>query len=319
MKITFKDVGQGDSIIIEWNDEGVNKVGIIDCKKKGNSNPVVKHLEEKKYSEIEFIILSHPHLDHYSGFLELFEYIESNYITVNLFGNTLKDIGPGYWEWFEVSPEDSRILADIVRKSEVLSNSGLLKKHFYVSEFVRLPIKGIEMHALSPSHLEIKAYQNDVQFDAIINKKQASKAANYLSSLFYIKKGDSLILLTSDVEKITFDRIYSEGSLNDHLFCLCQAPHHGSYNNYHDNFWNNLKTVDGKNVVFSSGMNEKYKHPHLITVKSFANNGYRINPTNIVYGIQEFLDEIDNKTLILDTISEIDEESITGGDKIFTF
>ncbi|MBN9284498.1 MULTISPECIES: hypothetical protein [unclassified Flavobacterium] len=318
MKITFKDVGQGDSIIIEWTDK-VDKVGIIDCKKKGKSNPVVEHLAEKGYSEIEFIILSHPHSDHYSGFLELFDYIEQNKINVNLFGNTLKEIGSGYWEWFEVSSEDTRILAEIVRKSDSLSDLGLLKKHFYVNEFVQLPINGIEMHALSPSHLEIKTYQEEVKFDAIVNKKHASKAANYLSSLFYIKKGDSVVLLTSDTEKVTFDRIHNEGRLNEYSFCLCQAPHHGSYNNYHDNFWDNLKTVDGKDVVFSSGINEKYKHPHLITVKSFVKNGYGINPTNIVYGIQEFLDEIDNKTLVLDTISEIDEESIVGGDKVFTF
>ena len=41
MKITFKDVGQGDSILLEWiDDEGVNKLGIIDCSKKGKEIPM---------------------------------------------------------------------------------------------------------------------------------------------------------------------------------------------------------------------------------------------------------------------------------------
>lgn len=319
MKITFKDVGQGDSIIIEWEDDRINKIGIIDCKKKGNTNPVINHLEEAGYAEIEFIILSHPHADHYSGFLELFQYIKNKRINVNLFGNTLKEIRPGYWEWFEVSSEDTRVLAEIVRESEELSEMGLLKKHFYVQEFTKVPVKGIEMFALSPSHTEIRTYQNEVKFDAIKNKKHASKAANYLSSLFYLKEGDNLVLLTSDVEKETFNRLHNEGHFNECLFCLCQAAHHGSYNNYDDAFWDNLKTIEEKNVVFSSGLNEQYKHPHLVTVKSFVRNGYKINPTNIIYGIQEFLDEVNDKALILDTISEIDEASIAGGDKVFVF
>ncbi|PIF45950.1 beta-lactamase superfamily II metal-dependent hydrolase [Chryseobacterium sp. 52] len=319
MKITFKDVGQGDSIIIEWSDNGVNRIGIIDCNKKGGTNPVVEHIQQLQCSEIEFIILSHPHSDHYSGFLELFYYLENNNICINHFGHSFSTISVEYWKWFEVTSSESKNLSEIIHKANQLRALGILKKFFLVTEHVKLPINGIEISTLSPSHAELEIYQNQVKFDAIVNKKQASKAANYLSSLFYIKKGDSTVLLTSDVEKNTFDRIHNDGSLNDHLFCLCQAPHHGSYNNYHDIFWDNLKTIDVKNVVFSSGINEKYKHPHLITVNSFVNNGYGINPTNLVYGIQEFLDEIDSKTLILDSISEIDEESITGGDKVFTF
>ncbi|HEV8506975.1 MAG TPA: hypothetical protein VGQ53_16305 [Chitinophagaceae bacterium] len=77
MKITFKDVGQGDSILLEWVDvAGVRKVGIIDCKLKGKANPVIRHIDQNKYEQIEFIILSHPHEDHYSGLLQLLEYVE---------------------------------------------------------------------------------------------------------------------------------------------------------------------------------------------------------------------------------------------------
>lgn len=319
MKITFKDVGQGDSIIIEWNDNGVNRIGIIDCNKKGGRNPIVEHLTQSNYAEIEFIVLSHPHSDHYSGFLDLFSFLEGNGIIIKNFGHSFSSISIEYWKWFEVTSSESKALSEIIHKANSLRESGILKKFFLVTENVKLPVNGIEITTLAPSHTEFEVYQKEVKFDSIENKKSASKAANFLSSLFYVKKDESLVLLTSDVEKITFERLNNEGVLNTHLFSLCQAPHHGSFNNYYDQFWNNLKTIDGKNVVFSSGLNEKYKHPHLATVKSFASQGYKINPTNLVYGIQEFLDEIDTKTLILDTISEIDEESIVGGDKIFEF
>jgi beta-lactamase superfamily II metal-dependent hydrolase len=321
MQVTFKDVGQGDSIIIEWKDREVNKIGIIDCKKKQKSNPVLTHLKDKGYSEIEFIILSHPHSDHYSGFEELLDFIEENNIIVNRFGNTLKEIGSGYWEWFEVSSEDTRQLAEIVRKADRLRTEvRLIKKYFYVFEDWNISLSPtIEMRSVSPSHDEIQIYQQLVKYDAIENKKEASKAANYLSSLFYIKKDGHHILLTSDAEKETFERIFRENRFKDIKFSLCQAPHHGSYNNYLDQFWDNLTTEENKDAVFSSGLNEQYKHPHLVTIKNFEKNGYKIHPTNIVYGIQEYLDDINKKAMILDTISALDEEGIVGGDKVFSF
>ena len=321
MQITFKDVGQGDSILIEWEDNDINKVGIIDCKKRQKSNPVIDHLKEKGYTEIEFIILSHPHSDHYSGFEELLDFIEEKGIVVNRFGNTLKEIGSGYWEWFEVSSEDTRQLAEIVRKADRLRNEvGLIKKYFYVFEDWNIPLSPtIEIRSISPAHEEIQTYQQLVKYDAIENKKQASKAANYLSSLFYIRKDGHNILLTSDVERETFARIDIEKRFQDIKFSLCQAPHHGSFNNYYDLFWDNLSTLEEKNAVFSSGLNEQYKHPHLATIKCFEKNGYRINPTNIVYGMQEYLEELNKKAMVLDTISEIDEGAIIAGDKIFSF
>ena len=321
MQITFKDVGQGDSILIEWTDNEINKVGIIDCKKRQKSNPIVDHLIEKGYSEIEFIILSHPHSDHYSGFEELLDFIEERKIVVNRFGNTLNDIGRGYWDWFEVSSEDTRQLAEIIKKANRLRDEvGLIRKFSYVSEDWSISLSPeIEIRSISPSHEEIQIYQQTVRYDAIENKKQASRAANYLSTLFYIKKDKYHILLTSDVEKITFDRIYKENRFQGIEFSLCQAPHHGSYNNYHQEFWDNLATSEKKDAVFSSGLNEQYKHPHLITIKSFEKNGYSIHPTNIVYGVQEFLDELNKEAMILDSISEIDERSIVAGDKVFLF
>lgn len=321
MQITFKDVGQGDSILIEWTVDGQSKVGIIDCKRNQKSNPTIDHIIAKGYKEIEFIILSHPHSDHYSGFLELLDFIEENGIIVHRFGNTLKEIGSGYWEWFEVLSDDTRLLAEIVRKADRLSSeAGLIKKHFYVFEDWNIPLSPtIEIRSISPSHDEIRLYQKLVKYDAIENKKQASKAANYLSSVFYIKKDGHNILLTSDAEKETFARIYNEKRFDGIPFTLCQAPHHGSYNNYHELFWDNLTTQANKNAVFSSGLNEQYKHPHLITIKSFEKNGYSIHPTNIVYGMQEYVDELNKKAMILDTISDINDEPFVAGDKTFSF
>lgn len=321
MQVTFKDVGQGDSIIIEWADNDIYKVGIIDCKKKGKLNPVVAHLKDRGYSEIEFIILSHPHIDHYSGFEELLDFIEDYKINVKLFGHTLIRIGSDFWKWFEVTSEDSRLIADIIRKADRLKKElGLIKKFVDVFENWTIPLsKTIQIKGIAPSYDEIELYQKAVDFNFNENKKQASNAANYLSTIISLTKDDSKILLTSDAEKEAFQRILNEGKLNGDYFSLCQAPHHGSYNNYLDTFWSSLNTTLKKNAVFSSGIHKHHKHPHIETVRSFKNNGYDLHSTNIVYGMQEYLEEIRDRSLVLDSISEIDEEYIPGEDKVFNF
>jgi beta-lactamase superfamily II metal-dependent hydrolase len=317
MKVTFKDVGQGDSIIIEWDVDGIPKVGIIDCKRNKKSNPVIQHISDK-YKEIEFIILSHPHSDHYTGFPELLSFIETNKILVNRFGFTIKEIGTKFWNWFEITSDETKVLEDIVKGVRRLRDElGLLKKIVPIEEDWSIPLgNGIEIRCIAPSFTEIEKYQRQIKLGFAYDK-QASKAANYLSTIFWLKDSSNNILLTSDAVKEVFERIHNESRFKDVNFIVCQAPHHGSYNCYSDIFWDNLIKPEDRKVVISSGLHETYCHPHLATIKEFEKNGYTIYPTNIVYGVQEYLDELSGSSLVLDMISEIDTSHICNGDKEF--
>ena len=82
MNVTFKYIGQGDSIILVWNDSGLVKVGIIDCNNHNGS--ILTHIKSLGSSIfIEFIVLSHPHDDHFSGLLDLILYLNDNNIPIN--------------------------------------------------------------------------------------------------------------------------------------------------------------------------------------------------------------------------------------------
>lgn len=320
MTLTFKDVGQGDSLLIEWVDKEKEKVGIIDCKKKGRQNPVLDHLINKKYTEIEFIILSHPHSDHFSGFEELLAYAEKENIIIHRFGHTIREIGEEYFEWFEAGNTEKRQLARIIKQANALNDKGVLKKFVLPTEDWHLEITNeIVLHSFSPSHDEIKKFQNAVKLNSKANKKAASKAANYLSTVFHLRVGDTHLLLTSDAERETFDRLHSENRMNDKPIKLGQAPHHGSSNNYSANFWNNLETHKDKLAIFSAGVNDQCHHPHLEVIQSFRKNGYGIRATNIVNGMEVYAKQIRKKTLVLDTISDISEDHLIGGDKSFNY
>ena len=282
MKITFKEVGQGDSIVLEWEYLGKKKVGIIDCKSKGGRNPVLEHI--KGYTQIEFIILSHPHSDHYSGFEELLEYADKESIVINFFAHTIRNIDKQYWEWFEVGNDESKKLARIIKKANLLHEKGLLIDFEYPVANWQIDLTdSICLKSLSPSHEEIRHYQEYVKLDSRIHKKEASRAANYLSTVFKLKIGNEHILLTADAENLTFERIQNRGHLNGIVFKVCQLPHHGSKNNYYEPFWENIETVPkGKEAIISAGEHEKYHHPDYEVVMRFHDDGYSIRSTNIV-------------------------------------
>lgn len=85
LKVSFKDVGQGDSVILEWEGYGKNLLGVIDCKRHEGKNPVLDYLKEIKCTDIFFLIMSHPHYDHCSGFVELIDYCLTNDIKIHHF------------------------------------------------------------------------------------------------------------------------------------------------------------------------------------------------------------------------------------------
>jgi beta-lactamase superfamily II metal-dependent hydrolase len=318
MKITFKDVGQGDSVILEWFDKKKNyRVGIIDCNLKGRSNPVVNHIEKSQPEMIDFIILSHPHKDHYSGMLELLDHVEKNNIKVLQFAHTLKGIGTLYWRWFEKNTSDLKLLIKIVRKLKILKEKDLIVRIQPLVENVHINLsENIRIVCLAPSHDEIEKYQETVKYRPEKNITKASAAANHLSSILKLNFRGKYALFTSDAEKTTFERVIKQHDLKDKKFLACQLPHHGSKRNHSPIFWDKIETSkDHKNVFISSGTHHQYHHPDYETVKWFYDKGFSIRATNIVYGMKKLKAILTQKTIMFDEISLIESEYFIRGDQ----
>lgn len=325
MKITFKDVGQGDSIIVEWIKDGINKIGIIGCCKKGKINPTLIHIENLKYSEIEFIILSHPHKDHYSGLFELLKYIEKNKIIVKRFSQTIMLAGPTvYWKYFEINSSDSRQLKQIIKKIRELFELNLIKKNDTLLDGKSFKIEdNIELECLAPCTDDVGLYQKIVKLDADINLKEASHAANLLSTVIKLQIDDNFILFTSDAECSALLGIINNYSakFKGAKFHVCQLPHHGSEKNNYEEFWQIVETIDDKHAIISAGQNKKYNHPSYSVIEKFNDDGYQIHCTNIVHGMTEFtnnLKALKKASLTLDGCSELAEEYLKSNDRVFT-
>lgn len=174
---------------------------------------------------------------------------------------------------------------------------------------------------LSPSYLETKEYLNILEFEPEKNRMKRSSAANLMSTLFKLRFDDKYILFTSDIEKISLERVTVK-NLNlfiDNQNILSQIPHHGSIKNHEPIFWSKINKVVNCEAVISVGEHKSYDHPSYLVVEYFDKTGFKVNSTNIINGMEEFLEKIKARSLILDTDSIIDETYYKSGDKVFTF
>jgi competence protein ComEC len=129
LRIRFLNVGQGDSIILEWQDitDLSWKIGIIDCNLYLNANPTLSYLIQNNYKEIEFILLSHPHSDHFSGMKALLLHCEKNQISIKYFFHTSEQV-PAYLKAACKSVTEQNELFELYKTVFRLYKSNLLEK-----------------------------------------------------------------------------------------------------------------------------------------------------------------------------------------------
>lgn len=320
MKITFKDVGQGDSIILEWSSNGSSKIGIVDCNLRGKKdNPVVSYLTRCNYARIEFIIISHPHSDHYSGMLDLLEYADQNNVFIGRIASTfmlgnLKE----YFKYFEITPQETDLLTSIRMKWVKMLKDRKIGREETLLDGKEMRIDDdVTLVSVAPSMEDIKDYQHIVKLDSKINLKEASRAANLLSTLLKVRYQDFHYLLTSDTEKTSFLRAYSNEPhhFDGISYYVCQIPHHGSKKNHAAKFWSNITNFKIQNAIASAG--EGYRHPSLSVLKAFYNSGYEVYCTNIISGMEDFAQMILDKQKALNTFSKPAPEYTKANDRTF--
>ena len=205
LKVTFKDVGHGDSIILEWIDQEVNKIAFIDCNISDNKRiPSVEYLKSRSdVKEIEFILLSHPHYDHYSGMNNLIKYCENEGITIKLFMHTAFT-NPKY---FVKTAVNSLIAKDALKelftsihrlfKSNIIQAQG-----FVTSDFRELSLTDkLKLKIIAPTTREFDRYYDNVELPDDEESCHNAPNANLLSTFIKIYSIDKYLLLTSDCSK----------------------------------------------------------------------------------------------------------------------
>lgn len=317
VKIHFKNVGQGDSIIIEWKDKEVSKCGLIDCNLFDGRNPTLEFIKDSYYKNIEFIILTHPHYDHFSGIPELFNWCLINNININSFLIT-SEIVPEYITTALKSATAKSSLSKLFKLARELRD----KTNMAIYTINDNPdtckvIEDWELSFLSPSSKEQDNFLRDVKSFSREEEFHNNPNGNWLSTLIFLKRKDECVLLTSDIEKDTLTRIKKDRKIYEKII-LGQVPHHGSKKNNNQIFWSLVRRKENTPMAISVGKN-KYGHPSNHVLKIFEKLQYNVVRTDL-NNTQINVNEDENVIDSLDSVSELIEEmsfSSKGKDLLF--
>ena len=244
-KIIFFNVGQGDSALIHFPN-GAKM--LVDC---GPDRTILNKLG--RYlpfydREIEYLLISHPDLDHYGGCTDVLKRYKVN----NIITNGEEKSGDSYW---------------LVWKKYMDAEGAQTK---VISAPVEMGIAGARLEFFSPNPLVVLP---------------GNAEGNNSSIVFRLTYGTTTVFFTGDMEAVLEKELVSlfcEFSSIKPMPCpalhsgFLKVGHHGSDSSSDDSF---LVSVNPDTAVISVGKN-RYGHPSLRVLKKLERVGAQIWRTN---------------------------------------
>jgi competence protein ComEC len=274
--ITSLDIGQGDAELIQFRD---GEKMLVDC---GPDKKVLERLGAHLSSNdrtIDYLLITHPHLDHYGGCIDVLKRYTVKHIVYNTVGSDQNS----YWHTW----------------SETIRNSGA--EVIVMNHMDRWIIASTTLEFLAP--------------DPSLNFHPAASDVNDTSIVFRLtdEPTKTSVLFTGDMEepleKALLRRYCTSSTIPDGVQIsasttlkasatkkptstpdaivsfpcpalqahILKAGHHGSDTSSSEDF---LKAVAPTTAVVSCGVNNKFHHPSLRTVKRLERLGITILRTD---------------------------------------
>lgn len=244
-RVKFLDVGHGDSSIIYFNGEDLeNKnVIIVDIV---DSDKLLSELKDHGIKIIELIIISHSDADHCRGVNDFLE----KFMTVG----TIKNI-----------------CFNLDKRQPTKTMRLFLKKFIEIYQRQRITLlAGQNDTSIQKKEL----FSNDGLKFFLVYPNLAESAEAYLkdntnnTSIVCLLESDICnVLFSGDLEKAGWEKLLER---MPELRCdVLKMPHHGAFYDEENGIGLKriLETLNPKNVVISSGDNQKYKHPEMQTIE----------------------------------------------------
>lgn len=241
MMVHFLDVGDGHCTLIQLpNGEDM----LIDVYSNYNSTNVVEYLKELNISGIDYLVITHPHIDHFRGITEL----DNNF-----------EIGEVWFTDLEYFPEEYRSESDRSEFSkyyEILGEKGVA---VYSGDKKR--VGDVFITILNPT-------KEGIQYSTSSNSD-----INNLSLVLFIRYGNFKMIIPGDNETKNWDEITDRWEIPELDILL--ASHHGQKSGYSNDF---IKTASPEYLVISSGSRKPYDaydnyYPYVNQIYTTRKNG----------------------------------------------
>jgi competence protein ComEC len=243
--VTFIDVGQGDSILVEFPKGKrmlVDGGGLHDDRFDIGKNVIAPFLWKKKIRGIDYLVLTHPDPDHTRGLA----FIASHFSIGEFWDNGVSSESDFYLRLREV----------LLRKKTKGSS---------LNETI-LPqtINGVRLSILNPSAAE--------------GSGETDRGRSWMNNTSLVMKlefKNIVILLTGDIEKVAEERILKHG--HPVRANILKVPHHGSASSSSPDFVGSVNPTD---AVFTVGERNIGRLPHPEVLKRYERLGTRIFRTD---------------------------------------
>ncbi len=257
-RITFLDVGQGDSSVVELPDGRVMLIDGGSDRFDAGRRIIAPYLWSKGIRKIDFMVLSHPHPDHYGGLIYIMDnfkigeiwlngrLVQSSAVGIDSYRKTRSWMLPGAGEFFQKMQEE-KIPGKILRRGDVLE---------------------AEKYRIYVLHPYDEFYADSVRGE--------TSSENSDSLVLKIDTGDFSALFTGDIGAEAEENLIHLGKwLKSDII---KVPHHGGRTSSSEEF---LKAVNPEIAVVSAGKNNSFGHPHGETVERYNEAGIKLLRTDM--------------------------------------
>ncbi|MDY2725374.1 MAG: MBL fold metallo-hydrolase [Anaerostipes faecalis] len=231
--VHYIDVGAGDGALLQYGEGENAKYALIDAGPieyertddawVNTSKIVLNYLKKHNITELEFALVTHPHVDHMGGFLSIFEDDDIHIKKIYVNQNTINLNNPNF------STTDNLYDTDIIRRfDEALEKRQRKSKEKKLEEFVvEEPVAGKKVWLGPEGEGMLMEILGPVDTDFIFGRAVSlvARQVNKYSVVCKLTYGTNTFLMTGDTQKEPVQDMISKGK--NLQAQVLKVPHHG--------------------------------------------------------------------------------------------
>jgi len=247
-QVTFLDVGQGDSTVVELPDGQVVLIdgGATYDRFDMGRGVVAPFLWNRGIRTIDQVIGTHPQLDHVGGLA----WVVRHFTVKNYLGSGESREEP-FYRRLQQALASQGLLEGVASEGQEIVSSG--------------PCRMVVLNPPADEHRDVRRHENRVDGHGLNNHSVVTR----------LTCGIHTMLFAADVERDGLSRMGRSSSQNP--IQVLKVPHHGAVSSLNRDW---LASVRPQYAVFSAGRHNPYRHPAPVVLDAYGSEGSTVLRTD---------------------------------------